>query len=150
MDQPLTYKSVLPAISVEFQDGSFLDVDDIIGFTLSKTEDNLPQGVAIVDVRFGKRAWHSIRAITINGQPGNLIAFDRFSHAFEVFDSEESSDDPYHYAKLVMKFDLSDEEMAEILTRRGMDIEFIPEGEEDETEDTGAVLQCSGDSVSPD
>ena len=150
MDQPLTYKSVLPAISIEFQDGSFLDVDDILGFTLSKTDDNFPQGVAIVDVRFGKRSWHSIKSLSINGQIGKLVAFDRFGHAFEIIDDEESSDDPYNYAKMIMKFDLSGKEMAEILTRRGLDLEFIPEGEEDESENSSPVLQRSGDSAETD
>ena len=144
-----TYKSVLPSIVIEFQDGQFLDVDDIAGFTLSKTDDNLPQGVAIVDVRFGKRPWHSIKAITLNGEPGSLVAFDRFGYQFEGVDDEDADDDshtPYDYVKMIIKFELSDAELTEIMVRRG-EIEFVSEGEEDEIEDTGSVLQRSGDSV---
>lgn len=158
MDQPLTYKSVLPAITVEFQDNSFLDVDDIVGFTLSRTEDNLPLGIAIVDMKFGKRSWHSIRSILINGQPGRLIAFDRFGHPFEQFDDEaedeDTADEPFDFAKLVIKYELAEEELKEILVRKTYqpDIRFMPEdeGEEDDTEDSSTVLQRSGDVAETD
>ena len=149
MDTPITYKSVLPAIVVEFQDNTFLDIDDIISFTVSKTNETVPIGIAILEVRIGKRPWHSVKSIIINGQPGSLISFDRHSFSFESFTDEEPEGEVGDsYAKLVVRYELSDEEMVDILSRRMMAAEMnLGEEGDNAGKDTGTVLQCSDDSA---
>jgi len=110
--------TTLPSISIEFHDGTFLDVEDIEGFTIAKTDEPIPHGMLILDVCIGERHWYQIKEISINGRSASLISFERVSYKFDVVEDVEQGEMPYHYAKLISKYDLTEEEIVEVLSHR--------------------------------
>ena len=121
-EQP--YSSTLPSISIEFQDGSFLDVEAIEGFTLAKTDESIPHGMLMLDICIGERHWYQIKNISINGRPASIISFERMAYKFDLpAENVGEGDIPYHYVKVISKYDLTEEEIVEILSDRMIEFE---------------------------
>jgi len=124
---------------MEFQDGSFLDVESIEGFTIAKTDEPVPNGMLILDICIGDRHWYQIKKLSVNGRTAVIISFERMSYKFETVEETVKGDSPYHYAKVVAKYELTEEEIIEIFSRRMMEFTETEKAQTDEGRDGKGV-----------